>query len=105
MEVATPHSHTLAALHALSTLPSELRACIDESMTRDARSLARSPHEAPIDPSRVSMTSHLREVLLERGMMPVWRRHFEESRFAILTQPEARPELAPICGEFVAVPA
>ena len=52
------------------------------------------------------MTSHLRAVLNERGMMSTWRRHFEDSRFEARPRAlEIREELAPIFGEFVAVPA
>lgn len=73
-------------------------------MMRDARSLSMSPHDVPTDRSRVSMTAHLREVLNERGMMSVWRRHFQESR--LTEQPrsvaESRDDLSTY-GEFVAV--
>jgi hypothetical protein len=63
-----------SAILALLTLPAELRQAVTESMTRDA--LDRP--DQPIDPSRISMTAHLRSVLTERGLMGTWRRHLYE---------------------------
>ena len=76
--MAAPRSHS--SLAALLNLPSELRECIAESMRRDAKAQCVRPTDPPADPSRVSMTAHLREVLVERGLLPQWRRHFEDSR-------------------------
>lgn len=66
------------ALFALSTLPATLRDAVAESVRRDAEQC--HAQGQPTDPTRVSMTAHLRSVLEERGLISQWRRHFCEAR-------------------------
>ncbi len=70
--------HADPALFALSTLPPILRDVVAESVRRDAEQ--RMCDGQLVDPARVSMTAHLREVLEERGLASQWRRHFCEAR-------------------------